>query len=73
MASVTFHVELWHNLSQDYFERLIAQLSSFLHQLYFLRKNNVVFEFNIYFCYIHIAFFTRLSLGVVCGAFLLRG
>ena len=73
VASVTFHVALWHNLSPDYFERLRTQLSSFLHQLSFLRENKVIFEFNIYFCYIHIAVFTRLSLGVVCGAFLLRG
>ena len=73
VASVTFYVTLWHNSSPDYFERLRTQLSSFLYQLYFLRENKVVFEFNIYFCYIHIAVFTRLSLGVVCEAFLLRG
>ena len=73
MASVAFHIELWHNLSQDYFERLRTQLSSFFHQLSFLRENKVIFEFNIYFCYIHIAVLTRLSLGIVCEAFLLRG
>lgn len=71
MASVTFHVALWHNLSPDYFERLRTQLLSFLHQLSFLRENKVIFEFNIYFCYIHIAVFTRLSLVVVCEAFFL--
>ena len=73
MASVTFRVALWNNLSPDYFERLRTQLSSFLRQLSFLRENNVIFELNVYFCYIHIAVFTRLSLVVVCEAFLLRG
>lgn len=73
MASVTFHVALWHNLSPDYFERLRTQLSSFLRQLSFLRENKVIFEFNVYFCYIHIAVFAKLSLVVVCESFLLRG
>ena len=73
MTSVAFHVALCHNLPPDYFERLRTQLSRFLHQLSFLRENKVIFEFNIYFCYIHIAVFIRLSLVVVCEAFLLRG
>ena len=73
MRQVAFYTSSWSSLSPDYFERLRTQLSSFLHQLSFLRENKVVFEFNIYFCYIHIAVFTRLSLGVVCEAFLLRG
>ena len=73
VRQVAFYAALRCSLSQDYFERLRTQLSSFLHQLSFLRENKVVFEFNIYFCYIHIAVFTRLSLGVVCEAFLLRG